>query len=374
MSDEDDQVTCAECGFENPLEAERCQNCGADLPAAFAENLLAQVPGQEPFINKARITPAQQVHLRLLGEMLAVEGQALLLGISPRRAGYTTLRIGTSLVLFLVLLFSLLANKPVFTHPSLTSEALEARQLVYALTPGAPVLFVVDYQPGFSGEMTRLGQGVLAHILAQRAYPVFLSTHPTGPAQAEVFITDLGINTGIAYLTPDQYLNLGYLPGGPSGLLSFSQAPQQVMPLTADGNSAWQDPPLQTIQSLSDFSLVLVMTEDPDTARTWIEQAGPQLQGKPLMLLLSAQAEPSLRPYLESGSGQVQGMVSGVSGGVAYQDSAVFTLQSDTSGITWSAYSLGLWVGAILLLLAGLYGVFRLVREQENELSRGDKP
>jgi hypothetical protein len=67
-------------------------------------------------------------------------------------------------------------------------------------------------------------------------------------------------------------------------------------------------------------------------------------------------------------------MVSGVSGGVAYQDSAVFTLQSDTSGITWSAYSLGLWAGAILLLLAGLYGVFRLVREQENELSRGDKP
>ena len=367
-------VNCAECGFENLPGVERCQNCGADLPAASAESLLAEVPGQESFINKARITPAQQVHLRLLSEMLAAEGKALPLGNSPKRTGYTTLRIGISLVLFLALLFSLLANKPVFTHPALSSEALEARQLVYALTPGAPVLFVVDYQPGYTGEMSRLGQGVLAHILAHRAYPVFLSTHPTGPAQAEVFISDLGISSGVAYLTPEQYLNLGYLPGGPSGLLGFSQAPQQVMPLTADGSPAWQNPPLQAIQNLSDFSLVVIMTEDPDTARTWVEQAGPQLDGKPLMLLLSAQAEPVLRPYLESGSGQVQGMVSGVSGGVAYQDSAVFTLQSDPSGIPWSTYSLGLWVGGILLLLAGLYGVFRLAREQDNEPSQGEKP
>jgi hypothetical protein len=116
------------------------------------------------------------------------------------------------------------------------------------------------------------------------------------------------------------------------------------------------------------------MTEDPDTARAWIEQAGPLLEGKPLVLLLSAQAEPVLRPYLTKGSNQVQGLVSGVAGGVAYQDSAVFTLQTDPSDIPWSTYSLGLWIGAILLLLAGLYAMLRLAREQGNEPTSGDRP
>jgi hypothetical protein len=383
-----DLITCPDCGHQNPPDIGQCQNCGADLTAGAPADIPGEIRGPEAFLGEAnpaveaelnlagsrrtRLTPAQQAHTRLLQEMLAAEGQPVPPKATHKRTSFTGFRLTVALLLFLILVISLVTNKPVFIRPVLSPESLEARQVIYTLTPGAPVLVAFDYQPGFSGEMSRVAQGVLAHILAQRAYPVILSTHPTGPAQAELLLSDIGRSSGATYTAPDQYTNLGYLPGGASGLLGFSQAPRQLMPLTAAGRPAWEYPALQNIDHISDFSLVLIITEDPDTARAWIEQVEPQLEGKPLLLLLSAQAEPNVRPYYGTQSNQIQGLVSGVAGGVAYQDSAVFTMEGDPSGVPWSVYSLGLWGGAILLLLAGLYALLRLAKEQDNESATGE--
>jgi hypothetical protein len=189
----------------------------------------------------------------------------------------------------------------------------------------------------------------------------------------ELLVSAIAAGSNTTYLAPDQYLNLGYLPGGPTGLLGFSQAPARWMPLTADGNLAWSNPAVSEIQRLADFKMVIVATEDPEAARAWIEQVSPQLAGTPLVLLVSAQAEPALLPYTGGQSGQVQGVINGVAGGLAYQDSAVFTLEDDPSGISWSTYSLGLWAGAVLLLLAGLLAAVRLAREEDSTQKPGEK-
>jgi hypothetical protein len=365
--------TCPHCGSENPAEASLCQNCGADLSTGLTPGLAVEDPGLEAYPGKVRVTPAQQVHLRLLQEVLAAEGQPKPVKSASPRANDTLIRLGVGFVLCLVLILSLVTGQPVFTRPTLSTDALEARQLIFGLTPGAPILMAFDFQPGYAGEMSRVAQGVLTHLLVQRTYPVFLSTTPTGAAQVELLVSAIAAGSNTTYLAPDQYLNLGYLPGGPTGLLGFSQAPARWMPLTADGNLAWSNPAVSEIQRLADFKMVIVATEDPEAARAWIEQVSPQLAGTPLVLLVSAQAEPALLPYTGGQSGQVQGVINGVAGGLAYQDSAVFTLEDDPSGISWSTYSLGLWAGAVLLLLAGLMAAVRLAREEDSTQKPGEK-
>jgi hypothetical protein len=76
---------------------------------------------------------------------------------------------------------------------------------------------------------------------------------------------------------------------------------------------------LENINALADFTLVVVITDDPDVARSWIEQVEPELDDTPLIMVLSAQAKPLVYPYFTSVPKQVNGIVSGVVGGAFYE-------------------------------------------------------
>ncbi len=84
-----------------------------------------------------------------------------------------------------------------------------------------------------------------------------------------------------------------------------------------DGQPAWGTGPLQGIQNLSDFAAVIILTDNADTGRNWIEQAGPRLGSTPMVMIISAQAEPMIRPYFDSG--QLKGLVSGLSDAKIYE-------------------------------------------------------
>lgn len=385
--------TCLECGHSNPFEIHTCENCGAALanrpdpvgnpgsevpPVEQPDGLPnATFPGEMhppgSFLGKASLTPAQQAHTRLLQEMIASDGKTPPPPRQPERRSRGQLRIGVGLVIILTIIFSILWQQPVFSPPELPEETLAARQVISALPIGAPVLVAFDYQPGYSGEMSRAAQGVLAHLMAQQAYLVIVSTQPTGPALAELLLTDVGRKTGTAYRAPDQYQNLGYLPGGASGLLSLAQSPRKMTPLTIQGSLAWQASTINQISRVSDFSLALVITEDPDTGRMWIEQIGPMLEGKPLVSVISAQASPLLLPYYTSQPRQLQGLVSGVAGGMAYQNAAVFFLENEGAAIPWSVYSLAPWIGAMLMLIGVGMAFLRRMNEQYRDPTEQEK-
>lgn len=94
------------------------------------------------------------------------------------------------------------------------------------------------------------------------------------------------------------------------------------------------------------------MTDSADTARVWIEQAGPMLGNTPMAMVISAQAEPMVRPYLDSG--QIKGLVTGLAGGKAYEQS----LQRPGLGsIYWNAFSAGLCSAELLIGIGGLLGI-----------------
>ncbi|GAH08610.1 unnamed protein product [marine sediment metagenome] len=156
---------------------------------------------------------------------------------------------------------------------------------------------------------------------------------------------------GYQYESSENYTNLGYIPGGPVGLLNFAEAPRQVMPYDLDGNAAWYSPPLKGISSLSDFDLVVVATENPDRARSWVEQVQPKLGNTPIILVVSRQAEPLVRPYYGSEPSQIQGLVSGF-GVDAYYSSS--NARAGFSSMYWSSLNLALIMGGLLMLIGAV--------------------
>jgi hypothetical protein len=308
---------------------------------------------------KLRVTANQRIHADLLREMVASEGQP---GPVPKRPAFSpqhVLRWGIALILFLALLWPVILDSQQASLPDQAEPVSEANRLVGQLQPDAPVLLAFDYEPGLAAEMDAVAQAVVDHLLLQGAVPILVSTSPTGPILAERFL----IETQSAHTLASgiHYLNLGYIPGGTAGLLSFIENPKFTLPYTIDGEAAWETeshpalPPLQGVESIEDFPLLVVIVGDPDVARSWVEQLSPHLQQAQetaLVIIASAQVEPLLGPYFGSDPRQVHGFVAGLRGGAAY---ARMVGRGDLSRAYWDAYGIGLFVAALLIIIAGLF-------------------
>jgi hypothetical protein len=317
-----------------------------------AEPDISQVQKPPPYLVKLQVSDTQQANAALLKEILKSEGEPRPIKKQSRITSQNILRILIALVLFAAVLWPLVTGSPHADLPVFTPEVGATSQLINSLNPGEPVLVAVDYEPGWSGEMDAAASAVMDHLMVKGAYLALVSTAPTGPAQAQRLVTLVNRNGGHQYQVGDQYTNLGFIPGSPAGLLSFATSPQQVAPFGQDGMPAWERQPLESVDALSKFALAIVITQSPDTARIWIEQVTPFLGETPLVMVISAQAVPLVRPYYQAVPQLVQGMVTGLTGGAAYDR------LNGRQGIAvgyWNAFSLGLVIASGLILAGGLY-------------------
>ncbi len=216
------------------------------------------------------------------------------------------------------------------------------------------MLVGVDYSPAFAAEMETAAAPLLRDLLAKNARLTVVSTQPTGPALA-THLFRRGVNSSLQ--EGQQYLNLGYLPGGTAGLFAFAQNPRLVFAHAAGHARLWETPFLQKIHHVGDFAMVVVITEDADTARAWIEQVRPALGAHtPLIAVISAQAEPMVEPYYETASHQVAGVVTGMAGSLAYNAARGRSPGASLSG-QWSSYSDVVLLAALMVAAAGLYNL-----------------
>jgi hypothetical protein len=157
---------------------------------------------------------------------------------------------------------------------------------------------------------------------------------------------------------PPDIAILGYIPGGAAGLRAFSRDPAGVMRYNLESTdssnlNAWNEPMFDPSQGLANFQMVLVITDNADTARGWVEQTRAQLQDNkiPLLMVVSAQAEPMVRPYYETNPRQVSGMATGVMGGVFMEG---LNGREGIARTYLDAYSLTLMVAVLLLVIGSL--------------------
>ncbi len=233
-----------------------------------------------------------------------------------------------------------------------SSDMGASSKIIAGLTGNVPVLVAFDYDPALSGELEAVAAPLMDQLLAKGVPLALISTSPTGPVLAEHFFLTTSLVNVHQYQSGVQYANLGYLAGGSAGMLYFADSPTDAVLLTVDGQPAWGIGPLQGIQKLSDFAAFIILTDNADTGRNWIEQAGPRLGNTPMVMIISAQAEPMIRPYFNSG--QLKGLVSGLS------DAKIYEQTYGRPGLAnqyWDSFSLGMLVVEILIVAGAVLGV-----------------
>jgi hypothetical protein len=366
-------VTAAAAAMTGEPESQQIEGAGplAGLRGALpAEPDVSQAPKPPVYSVKLHVTEPQQIQAELLRSLIEAEGQPQALPRRPVVSSQDIVRLFMAVLLIFPILFVMLTGFPQFGLPPSSMEVNAVGKMIDGLAPGAPVLLAVDYQPGFAGEMDAATLPVVQHLFEKGAYLALVSTIATGPVQAEQLLSQVRSASDAPLQISANSVNLGYIPGGATGVLGFAQSPREVLPTSLRGEQAWDAAGLQGIDSLEKFAMVLVATENPDIARYWVEQVQPQLGATPLVLVLSAQAEPMIWPYYYANPSQVQGLVGGLAGGAAY---LVRNAQSGEATQFWSPYSAGVLVAVLLMILGGVMYLISARIALQKEKTGGQK-
>ncbi|MBC8336014.1 MAG: hypothetical protein H8E29_12170 [Anaerolineales bacterium] len=311
---------------------------------------------------KLNVSESQQSSATILEGLLASESKPGSFKPQTKYSSIPVVRWLIAALLFLMVGSSLLSQSHMTPSPNIVvPEIRDTIEIINQLPEAGSALLVFDYEAAFSGEMHAIAAPLIDHLMLRGEKLVILSTLPTGPALAEHFLAET--QSSHNYQRNDEYLNLGYLPGGPSGILSFITSPRTAITAQVDGTSIWSFPPLESVATLSDFSVVIVMTADVEKGRAWVEQSTIPLRetgSPPLLMAISAQAEPILYPYYESG--QVDGLVSGLSGGATYER---LQGQSGLGRKYWDSYSVGLLLAEILIAVGAMVNLLAALKVRQ---------
>lgn len=344
-----EDVSSAEIVTAGPLTGLR------GVISAHPSAIRAQKP--PTYSIKLKVTDEQQARLQMMEELLADEEKPKPLPAKPAITSRHIIRLIVAIVLLLPILWMIIGSsrRSSTPQPGNVPGVVDFTQRIQALPANVPVLIAFDYEAGFSGELNITVTNVLIQLMKKNAYIALVATTPSGPALAESTITSASSNIAGSTTIYPNYADLGYIPGGTLGLMGLATSPKNILPYSLNGSNVWTEAPLNTISTVKDFSAVIVITNDPDTARIWIEQVGTQLQeaGTPLLFITSAQAEPLMRPYFQATPAQIQGMIAGLAGGVAYAR-AVGNYQQNG---TWDAYSAGVTISILIVLIGSISGV-----------------
>ncbi|NPV75069.1 MAG: zinc ribbon domain-containing protein [Anaerolineae bacterium] len=346
-------------GQAQKIDEEQIEISGplAGLPGVLPpEDIIAQYRKPPVYSAKLQATERQRAQASILEELIRTAGKPQVLQKENPEAPRLLVRLGLAVILIFAILYPILFGPPTTETPGLgiTTEILTFSNQVEALSPGQTVLLAVDYDAGYSGEMRFVAKGVIQRLIQKRLNLALLSTVPAGPVLAEDMLQRasselLAAGALSAPLPPERAVNLGYLPGGLSSLQELALKPQQAIRYTFvssyEAKPAWEHPALQGIAGLNDFAAVIVLTDSVETGRAWIEQTGARLSGVPLLLVTSAQAAPMLKPY--ASSGQVDGMLSGLMDGMAYERLAK---TPGNAAAYWNAYRYGMYVMVAFLI------------------------
>ena len=314
---------------------------------------------------KLQATDEQQANATLLEQIMAGETRAHLLKSSSAVAPQRILRWVLALV-FLAVLGSVIGlgtqTMPIFAP----ARVNELSSLVATLPDASPVLVVIDYQPSLVGELEAASGPLLDQMaLSRHAQFTFLSTSPNGSALVERLMDNTKLSRsidddGLGYQLGVNYFNIGFLPGDSAGVLEFVERPEMAMPSVG-------------VNTFSQFTAVVVLTDHAESGRVWVEQLesakqkDPALVSQVLFIVSSAQAGPLLEPYVSSG--QVDAMISGLSDAAQYEH--VNVTRPGLARAYWDAFGVGLMLAIAFIALGSLWSLISGIRARRAEAEQG---
>jgi hypothetical protein len=220
--------------------------------------------------------------------------------------------------------------------------------VIQSLPVEKPVLIAAHFEAALAGELNWTAQSVLDHLVSRDVPIAITSTNVTGYAIVNQFVEQAATRQP-SYTLAEKVFNLGYLPGGTIGMGALVNSPLAALPFTTNLQPVTDLPVLNTIRTLPEFGAVILLTDSPEIARTWIEQIDQLDTPVSVIAVVSAQAAPLLQPYFDSG--QINGYVSGLNGAVSYE---LLRLVPGQAFQRFSSYQMGLLLTAIILFIGGV--------------------
>jgi len=362
-----------------PEDEEYIENYGplAGIPSVLpAEPEIEQVDPEKKseHMTELSVTKTQRDYAALLKEVISDERKVEPVPEESRLPTQRILRWLIAVVLILSIGASIVAGggenaQPTGQNPRQDAGYAQLYEQVDTLEQGETALVAFDYQPALAGELEGAAAGVVNHILEQEAYLALVSTQPTGPSLGEHFLSTTQADREVRH--GRHYINLGYIPGQAAGILGFSLSPQEIIPIAFNGGNAWDSPPLRDIHNLDDFSLILILTDDPTSARIWIEQILPYTSKEKIGMVVSAQAQPLVQPYFENSPQLISGLVGGLEDGRAYE---ALSQSPNQASAYWFPLNVGIIVTVLTIFIGGLAnGILNLFRMRQNK-RQGEGP
>ena len=312
--------------------------------------------------------PNEERNIQLMERILLSEKKAVPVPRIRQRNRQLTLRLTIPILMFALVavgLYYLPVPVPNFIANAPIQVVQFHQQMQYhqQTAPDKPVLVVFDLQPAYEGELSVYAELPLKALMENDARIFTFSTVPEGAGLAQKMMVNVVMENNLVYNTQSQALNLGYLPGGASAIRDFAlnmRFTVHGLDVGVNGVYVWEHPSTSDINSLDDFAMVIVMTDDLDKARLWIEQSSLYLPAStPLLMVSSAKVTPLLKPYLLSG--QLGGLIGNPIDAAAYA-----TLSSESSKVIyfWKAYEMGIY-----LMMASVFGgaVYLIVNQSRKD-------
>jgi hypothetical protein len=293
---------------------------------------------------KLQVTERQRLHANLLENILNTETQATVPVKEARLSSQRILRGLVTLLLLAALLIPLVLQWQSLIPARNSSQMEVFIDRLSRISSGDPILLVVEYDPGLAAELEGAAAGPLKLLGEKNAAVTLISTNPFGPTLGEELL-----NHAPGW-TPEKFsvssANLGYIAGGSTAIAQLASIKLAGDVILNDlAKSSYRIPKDWQIQkNLSDYKTIILLTDNVETGRSWVEQISPALGETPLLIISSAQSAPILQSYTGA---QVESLISG---------------STQVSNSRTAAFQIGMLLATLLILIgAVVQGVLLLV-------------
>jgi len=320
----------------------------ATMETIVAGGKMPQVSGKPSDLGGGlKVTEQQKTNAALLSTIITnvaetVEEEYKTIKVK----NYVLWRALLALVFFAIAVLGFTTLNGYGIQPALfPEEVVHTFDQINSLPVDRPVLIAGDFEAALAGEIRWSSQPLVEHLMRRNLAIALISTNPVDTTLLTAQITK-GLRAVPDYPVLEKVVDLGYLPGGAIAVQSLNGEFSKSVPLTAELTATSTHALLSSVSSLKDFGAVIVITDDSENARVWIEQIQPQIAGTPLLMVTSAQAAPLIQPYYQSG--QVAGLVSGMPGSLVYE--RILQTPGDATGHLSSLQMLSVLMAGLILV------------------------
>jgi hypothetical protein len=207
---------------------------------------------------------------------------------------------------------------PLFVPLKLPMEVSPPVQRLYdtveALPTGTIVMLAGDYSPDTVPELQPMVVAFIRHIFASDLRLVVTCLWPASPPLVESALSPLAEEFEKEYGT--DYVNLGYMAGGPVTILGMGTSIPETFPNDYYGTPVGEIPLMAEVTNFDDVGIVLEVSAGTPGTREWVQQAQSRFRIA-LGAGTTAVGAPNFYPYIQSG--QLVGLLGGLKGAAEYE-------------------------------------------------------